>query len=409
MPLIIISGHPCCGKSTFANSLLKFLKTKTEGQKECELLNEESLSISKKSGYKDASCEKSTRAALKSAVNRALNPNTFVIIDSLNYIKGFRYELFCISRSQRTQHCVVWVQSEDAVSELWHNAIEPSQTFPKELYYDLKRRFEVPDSRNRWDNPLFQVDVTPKGFLNSTTPEESCPISDLNFKTASIPESSVSETSISDSSRGSSIAPVNTILSNDTSSVNPNSVEDPKPTVFSSWIRKGTKTINSNKAIQAPISSSEASSVTSNMPYFSGTQGSSTSLKINKINELNTPEVVMELIFTHLTTSAAPVPNSSTVPIRHANADLLYQLDYISQIICQQIINHQKEHSLIDGSCLPLTLNEYDRSLVLPRLLAVGELQRHRRQFVKMNSQHPPASSVAVGTAFIDFLLNQLY
>lgn len=55
----------------------------------------------------DAAAEKITRGGLKSGVNHALNAKTLVILDSLNYIKGFRYELYCSARSEGTQHCVV--------------------------------------------------------------------------------------------------------------------------------------------------------------------------------------------------------------------------------------------------------------------------------------------------------------
>jgi hypothetical protein len=76
----------------------------------------------------DSTAEKNTRGMLKSgtralphvavacsqlvalpssAVDHALNADTIVLFDSLNYIKGYRYELYCIARSQSTPHCVV--------------------------------------------------------------------------------------------------------------------------------------------------------------------------------------------------------------------------------------------------------------------------------------------------------------
>ena len=57
--------------------------------------------------YIDAAAEKITRGGLKSRVDHALNAKTLVILDSLNYIKGFRYELYCSCRAEGTQHCVV--------------------------------------------------------------------------------------------------------------------------------------------------------------------------------------------------------------------------------------------------------------------------------------------------------------
>ncbi len=51
------------------------------------------------------------RGEIKTAVERLLSKEAVVICDSLNYIKGFRYELFCRARSIGTLSCVVrqWV------------------------------------------------------------------------------------------------------------------------------------------------------------------------------------------------------------------------------------------------------------------------------------------------------------
>lgn len=55
----------------------------------------------------DAAAEKETRGSLRAAVDHALNAKTVVVLDSLNYIKGFRYQLYCAARAESTQHCVV--------------------------------------------------------------------------------------------------------------------------------------------------------------------------------------------------------------------------------------------------------------------------------------------------------------
>ena len=57
--------------------------------------------------YLDSKQEKDTRGTLKSEVDRWLTKDNLVILDSLNYIKGFRYELYCIARAQSSTHCVV--------------------------------------------------------------------------------------------------------------------------------------------------------------------------------------------------------------------------------------------------------------------------------------------------------------
>jgi protein KTI12 len=118
MPLIIVAGRPCTGKTFFANELLKFLQSK---DCKAELFNEETLNISKSEGYKNSAKEKEVRGILKSAVDHNLTPDKYVIIDSLNYIKGYRYELYCTARTVRTTHCVVWVACSENKSREINN------------------------------------------------------------------------------------------------------------------------------------------------------------------------------------------------------------------------------------------------------------------------------------------------
>ena len=120
MPLIIISGYPCCGKTSYCKRLEAYLKSC--GVAKVIIINEESENINKRLGYKEAFDEKKTRGALKSAVDHALDAECFVILDSMNYIKGYRYELFCISRSLRTPHCCVWVESDEVLASQWNES-----------------------------------------------------------------------------------------------------------------------------------------------------------------------------------------------------------------------------------------------------------------------------------------------
>jgi len=42
-----------------------------------------------------------------SAVERLLSKDDLIIADGMNYIKGFRYQLYCVARAVGTPHCVV--------------------------------------------------------------------------------------------------------------------------------------------------------------------------------------------------------------------------------------------------------------------------------------------------------------
>lgn len=61
--------------------------------------------------YREARTEKDARAAEYSAVKRALDRDTIVVADGLNYIKGFRYQLYCEAKAVQTLSCVVRFRS----------------------------------------------------------------------------------------------------------------------------------------------------------------------------------------------------------------------------------------------------------------------------------------------------------
>lgn len=139
-----------------------------------------------------ATSEKSSRGLHKSSIDRALSgTSTIVIMDGLNYIKGYRYELYCLARGANTPMVVIWVGSDAKIEDArYRNRVRrghklPTTTNPStvtttngestpidtatvspyvtgdgyddESFLDLWLRFEAPDERNRWDSPLFRV------------------------------------------------------------------------------------------------------------------------------------------------------------------------------------------------------------------------------------------------------------
>merc|ERR1712079_635123 len=68
---------------------------------------EELLGQHKNVIFSDSKHEKEVRGRLKSEVVRQLTKENVVICDGLNYIKGFRYELYCASKSVKTTQVTV--------------------------------------------------------------------------------------------------------------------------------------------------------------------------------------------------------------------------------------------------------------------------------------------------------------
>ena len=69
-------------------------------------INDQSLGLNR-NVYREAKTEKDARAVEISAVKRVLGRNSIVIADGLNYIKGFRYQLYCDAKAVQTPSCVV--------------------------------------------------------------------------------------------------------------------------------------------------------------------------------------------------------------------------------------------------------------------------------------------------------------
>lgn len=69
-------------------------------------VSDDELGISRHA-YENAKDEKMARGGLSSAIKRTLDRDTIVVADAMNYIKGFRYQLYCEAKAVRTNSCVV--------------------------------------------------------------------------------------------------------------------------------------------------------------------------------------------------------------------------------------------------------------------------------------------------------------
>ncbi|KAK8813688.1 hypothetical protein WA556_000262, partial [Blastocystis sp. ATCC 50177/Nand II] len=151
MPLVVICGKPCSGKTTAAEKIASFIKAKG---KDVTIINLESLKMDPKSAYGTAFDEKNTHEVIKTQVSRQLRSDNFVILDTMNFIKGYRYEMYCIARGCRSTRCVVWIDTPSSAIEAFN---AEADHYSKEVLDDLSSRFEPPSPLTRWDTPLFRV------------------------------------------------------------------------------------------------------------------------------------------------------------------------------------------------------------------------------------------------------------
>ncbi|XP_070536015.1 protein KTI12 homolog [Ptychodera flava] len=155
MPLILMCGLPCSGKTRRADELKRHLESKYD--KTVHIVSDHTIQVDRNTVYSDSRREKDIRGTLKANVDRKLNKDDVLILDSLNYIKGYRYELYCVSKSSKTTHCVIHCEVSPERASDWNQQRDETEKYSQEIFDALVMRFEAPDSRNRWDSPLFTI------------------------------------------------------------------------------------------------------------------------------------------------------------------------------------------------------------------------------------------------------------
>lgn len=190
--LIIVTGLPTAGKSTRAKQLHDYLAERIQAQQQgakyrLHLVSDQTQSISRTvydlspenlpAHTRSANAsEKDARASLSSAVKRVLSTRDIVILDGLNYIKGWRYQLYCEAKNLSTPSVLLQVgcppdraravneerllRQEEALTagrsvagddEAPEGAYEPAN------WENLVFRYEEPNPMSRWDSPLFTL------------------------------------------------------------------------------------------------------------------------------------------------------------------------------------------------------------------------------------------------------------
>ncbi|KAI3337049.1 chromatin associated protein KTI12 [Xylariaceae sp. AK1471] len=193
MPLIIVTGFPTSGKSTRAKQLHTYLSERIQTttpsgatpKYRLHLISDQTLSISRSVYDLSAlpahtrsanASEKDARAAIYGAVKRVLSDRDIVILDGLNYIKGWRYQLFCEAKAVRTPSCVLQIGcskeksrevnearlsrepdgAEDA-RKSGNDTKEAEAAYEPANWENLVFRYEEPNAMTRWDSPLFTL------------------------------------------------------------------------------------------------------------------------------------------------------------------------------------------------------------------------------------------------------------
>ncbi|XP_011699562.1 PREDICTED: protein KTI12 homolog [Wasmannia auropunctata] len=162
MPLIVVTGIPCSGKTTRSLELKDYFekKLKESGQNveiiiECDAIIQ--AGYNKNECFADSKKEKAVRSSIKSDIQRKLDSNDLLIFDGSNYIKGYRYEIYCTTKLYKTPQCTLHCNLPIEQARLWNNKRPDLDRYDENIFDALVSRYEAPDTTNRWDCPLFTI------------------------------------------------------------------------------------------------------------------------------------------------------------------------------------------------------------------------------------------------------------
>ncbi|KAK6905148.1 protein KTI12 [Kwoniella mangroviensis CBS 10435] len=161
MALVTISGFPCSGKTTRAKQLKEYFESRLsspeyDGPELTVVIVDDDISHVPRSSYDTSALEKPARASLFSNVSRSLGSDTITIVDSANYIKGYRYQMYCAAREARVRVATIHVVAPPDKCGGWHEK-RGECSYKPATFDNLIMRYEEPSSMVRWDSPLFTI------------------------------------------------------------------------------------------------------------------------------------------------------------------------------------------------------------------------------------------------------------
>lgn len=146
MALVVLSGVPGSGKTRLSEHLERAFAA---AGRECVTVHEPSV---EEGAFSSSRNETTARSDFKAAIRRHLSPERVVIADGMNFIKGFRYELFGFAREIGIGFCCAFCDTPaDTARE------RAKERYPAAVLDDLIGRMERPSERNKWDRPLIVV------------------------------------------------------------------------------------------------------------------------------------------------------------------------------------------------------------------------------------------------------------
>ncbi|XRP97025.1 L-seryl-tRNA(Sec) kinase [Methanocaldococcus sp. 16A] len=150
--LIILTGLPGAGKSTFSKNLAKILsKNNIDVIILGSDLIRESFPIWKEK-YEEF-IRKETYRLIDSALK-----HYWVIVDDTNYYNSMRRDLINIAKKYNKNYAIIYLKAP--LDVLIKRNIERGEKIPNEVIKKIYEKYDEPGKKYRWDEPFLIIDTT---------------------------------------------------------------------------------------------------------------------------------------------------------------------------------------------------------------------------------------------------------
>jgi len=150
--LIILTGLPGVGKSTFSKNLAKILS-----KHDIDVIILGSDLIRESFPVWKEKYEEFIRKATYGLIDSALK-NYWIIVDDTNYYNSMRRDLINIAKKHNKNYAIIYLKAP--LDILIKRNIERGEKIPNEVIKKMYEKFDEPGKKYKWDEPFLVIDTT---------------------------------------------------------------------------------------------------------------------------------------------------------------------------------------------------------------------------------------------------------
>ena len=154
--LLITTGLPASGKTTFSTQFKDFLNNKEKISRKVVIVDPDQIRIKISDDYFDPSKEKKVRKKNLEIVEKELKEGRIVISDDLNYYTSMRRNLKTIAQRLNKPYFIIHINKPLEVCLEWN--IKRGKPIPNYLIEEIDQKFDSLETYS-WEEPLIQLNM----------------------------------------------------------------------------------------------------------------------------------------------------------------------------------------------------------------------------------------------------------